>query len=101
MLDPSADIGGPTCESQAAFRPGAQTTSAGRGVTDARVSDTSSPANDRLPVNISNSTQPNAHTSLRRSASRPLACSGLIYAAVPRTIPACVIAGVVMVGDNE
>ena len=27
------------------------------------------------------------------------ACSGLMYAAVPRIIPACVIAGVVIVGD--
>ncbi len=30
---------------------------------------------------------------------RPLACSGLMYAAVPRIIPACVTAGVVIVGD--
>jgi hypothetical protein len=39
--------------------------------------------------------------SLRRSAGRPFACSGLMYAAVPRIMPACVMAGVVMVGDIE
>ena len=39
--------------------------------------------------------------SLRLSAGRPLACSGLMYAAVPRIIPACVIAGVVIVGDID
>ena len=33
---------------------------------------------------------------------RLAAClSGAMYAAVPRIMPACVIAGVVMVGDNE
>jgi hypothetical protein len=44
----------------------------------------SSPSKARVPVSISKSTQPNAHTSLRLSATRPLACSGLMYAAVPR-----------------
>ena len=39
--------------------------------------------------------------SLRLSAARPFACSGAMYAAVPRIIPACVIAGVVMVGDSD
>ena len=31
----------------------------------------------------------------------PRACSGAMYAAVPRTTPICVIAGVVMVGDCD
>ena len=31
----------------------------------------------------------------------PCACSGLMYAAVPRIMPACVIAGVVIVGDCD
>ncbi len=39
--------------------------------------------------------------SARLSTGLPFACSGLIYAAVPRMKPACVIAGVVIVGDNE
>jgi len=33
------------------------------------------------------------------SAGFPFACSGDMYAAVPRIIPAAVIAGVVIVGD--
>ena len=37
--------------------------------------------------------------SVRLSTGLPRACSGLMYAAVPRIIPACVIAGVVIVGD--
>ena len=37
--------------------------------------------------------------SLRFVAARPLACSGAMYAAVPRITPACVIAGEVIVGD--
>ena len=61
---------------------------------------TSSPSNGRVPVNISNSTQPKAQRSLRLSAGRPFACSGDMYAAVPRIMPACVIAGVVMAGDS-
>ena len=65
----------------------------------ASVSLTSAPSNARLPVNISNNTQPKAQTSLRLSAARPLACSGLMYAAVPRITPICVSAGLVIVGD--
>ena len=38
--------------------------------------------------------------SLRRSAGRPRACSGLIYAAVPRMTPSCVAAGLVIVGES-
>ena len=51
------------------------------------------------PVNISNTTHPNAQMSARLSADLPFACSGLIYAAVPRMTPGCVIAGAVIVGD--
>ena len=39
--------------------------------------------------------------SARLSTVFPRACSGLMYAAVPRIIPACVIAGVVIVGDID
>ena len=38
----------------------------------------SSPSKARLPVSISYSTHPKPQMSLRLSASRPLACSGLI-----------------------
>ena len=55
--------------------------------TAASVSEMSSPSNARLPVTISKSTHPKAQTSLRLSAARPLACSGLMYAAVPRITP--------------
>ena len=37
--------------------------------------------------------------SLRLSAGLPRACSGLMYAAVPRMTPNCVSAGLVIVGD--
>jgi hypothetical protein len=46
--------------------------------TAASVSATSSPSNARRPDSISYRTQPNAHTSLRLSAARPFACSGLM-----------------------
>ena len=39
--------------------------------------------------------------SARLSTVFPRACSGDIYAAVPRIIPACVMAGVVIVGDID
>lgn len=42
------------------------------------VREMSSSSNARLPVSISNRTQPNAQRSLRRSAGLPRACSGLI-----------------------
>jgi hypothetical protein len=45
-------------------------------ITLASASAMSSPSNARTPVSISNSTHPNAHTSLRLSTGRPLACSG-------------------------
>ena len=47
---------------------------------------------------ISYSTAPNAHTSARLSTAFPRACSGLIYAAVPTIMPACV-AAMLMVGE--
>ena len=39
--------------------------------------------------------------SARLSTVRPRACSGDMYAAVPRMIPACVMAGEVSVGDSN
>ena len=41
-------------------------------------SESVSPANARCPVSISNSTQPNAQTSVRLSTASPRACSGLM-----------------------
>ena len=58
----------------------------------------SSPVNGRVPVSISKSTTPNAHTSTRWSTTLPLACSGAMYAAVPMITPICVAAAV-RVGD--
>ena len=46
-----------------------------------------SPPKSARPVSISYTTQPKAHTSLRLSTALPLACSGDMYAAVPRIIP--------------
>ena len=68
---------------------------------DAERVGTSSPSNARWPSSISNSTTPNAQMSARLSTVFPRACSGLMYAAVPRIIPACVIAGDVIVGDID
>ena len=42
------------------------------------------------PVNISYNTQPNAQMSVCASTRCPRACSGDMYAAVPRIIPASV-----------
>ena len=44
--------------------------------TVASTSGMSSPSNGRLPVSISNSTQPRAQMSARLSTGRPFACSG-------------------------
>jgi hypothetical protein len=49
---------------------------------------------------LSYSVPPNAQTSVRLSTGLPFACSGDMYAAVPRITPICVIAGVVIVGDS-
>ena len=57
-----------------------------------------SPSNALFPLNISYSTHPKAQMSARRSTAFPFACSGLMYAAVPRITPACV-AATPMVGE--
>ena len=76
--------------------------STSRASTNANTSDGVSPGNARRPVSISNRTQPNAKMSLRRSALCPRACSGAMYAAVPRSTPTpVIIAGEVIVGDIE
>ena len=62
------------------------------------VSVTVSPSKALFPVSISYSTHPNAQTSARLSTGLPRACSGLMYAAVPRMIPAAV-ARAVSVGE--
>ena len=49
-------------------------------------------------MSISNNTQPKAQMSVRWSTARPRACSGLMYAAVPRMMPARVALGII-VGD--
>jgi hypothetical protein len=52
------------------------------------VAKTVSPLKATSPVSNSYSTQPNAQMSARLSTALPRACSGLIYAALPRTTPA-------------
>ena len=64
----------------------------------ASVSVTLSPLNAILPANISNRTHPKPQMSARRSTGRPFACSGGMYAAVPRMTPAFV-ARFVSVGE--
>ena len=44
-------------------------------------------------------TQPHADAMSARSTTRPRACSGLMYDAVPRITPTRVIAGLVIVGE--
>ncbi len=80
--------------------------SAGRAVqsiswrrTAARVSETVSPSKRRLPVSISKKTTPNAQISARLSTDSPRACSGAMYAAVPRITPSWVPCAAVRVGD--
>jgi hypothetical protein len=63
------------------------------------VSVTVSRANGRRPVIISHSTTPNAQMSDRLSTGRPQACSGLMYAPVPRITPCVVITGESIVGE--
>ena len=48
------------------------------GVLTLMVSAGVGPEKARAPVSISNSTQPNAQISVRRSISRPRICSGLM-----------------------
>ena len=59
--------------------------------TAATASDTERPGNAGRAVSISYSTHPKAHTSVRPSTSSPVTCSGLMYRAVPRTMPTTVI----------
>ena len=61
-------------------------------ITEARTSVTVRPSNVARPVSISNRTQPNAQMSALLSTLSPRACSGDIYAAVPRITPCCVAA---------
>ena len=72
--------------------------SIGLANTPASVCETVSPSNRRWPVSNSNNTTPNDQMSARLSTALPLACSGLIYAAVPMIMPAWV-AATVMVGE--
>ena len=69
-------------------------------ITAARVSETVSPLKAIFPVSISNATAPNDQISARRSTVFPRACSGDIYAAVPRINPA-LVAAAVSVGELE
>ena len=48
------------------------------------------PSNNRFPARSSNNTTPKGQISARRSTGFPAACSGDIYPAVPRIIPASV-----------
>jgi len=58
--------------------------------TPARMSLTVSPAKSRWPVSISHTITPKAQMSARLSTALPRACSGDMYAAVPRIMPAAV-----------
>ncbi len=60
--------------------------------------ETVSPSYSLFPVSISHRTTPNDQISARLSTGFPLACSGLMYPAVPMIIPACV-ARMVSVGE--
>ena len=68
--------------------------------TDANTCDIVSPSNSFRPVTISHNTTPNDQLSARPSAAIPAACSGAIYAAVPRITPARVWCEV-RVGEND
>ena len=66
---------------------GSEARSGSRVITAASTSATDSPSNVRRPASISFSTQPNAQMSARLSIAFPRACSGAMYAAVPRIMP--------------
>ena len=68
-------------------------------ITAAMISVAVSPRNSFRPVSISNNTTPNAQMSARLSTGRPFACSGAMYAAVPRITPRSVRAGDRSVGE--
>ena len=69
---------------------GSLSKSIGPRSTSASVCEIVSPSNRRWPVSISHSTTPNDQISARLSTALPAACSGLMYAAVPMIMPACV-----------
>ena len=73
--------------------PGNCDRSIGFDSTPETTSATDSPSNNRRPLSISKRTTPKAQMSARRSTGRPRACSGAMYAAVPRMTPMAVIAG--------
>jgi hypothetical protein len=50
-----------------------------------KVSTGVAPRNGTRPVKASNTTMPSEYRSLRKSARRPRACSGLMYSGLPRT----------------
>ena len=50
-----------------------------------KVSTGVAPRNGTRPVNASNTTMPSEYRSLRKSARRPRACSGLMYSGLPST----------------
>ena len=77
---------------EAGTLPGRMLQSGSARITAASVSEIVSPVNAGLPVSISYSTAPNDQMSARRSTFLPRACSGLMYAAVPSRMPACVAA---------
>ena len=68
--------------------------------TAARMCDAFLPVNTCRPLSISNSTTPNDPVSALLSVASPPACSGDIYAAVPRIIPCCV-AAILKVGELD
>ena len=73
--------------------------SSGWWKTAPRVSATLSASNSRRPASISQSRTPKAQMSVRRSIGFPAACSGDMYAAVPRMTPSCVPCAAVRVGE--
>ena len=74
----------------------------GRRSTSASVCEIVSASKSRLLVSISQSTTPKDQTSARLSTGLPAACSGLMYAAVPRMMPVPVMcAGLVIVGECD
>ena len=89
VVEPPAWIFSRHFPSSRRARGGASARSGSTLSTAAMVSETSSPANSRCAVSISNSTTPKAQMSARLSTALPRACSGDMYAAVPRIMPRC------------
>ena len=80
---------------------GSLSNSSGNRSTSASVCEIVSASNRRLPVSSSHSTTPNDQTSARLSTGLPAACSGLMYAAVPKITPAFVAAMLANVGEFD